>query len=109
MNGFVAIGDCIAAQINWLEPAGRLVPIAASLLIGVTLGLAYFAVLWHAVGYLIKHPDRVALMVSSGVIRLMAVTFAFYWLSKWGAPCVLAGAAGMWMARWSLMRRIGRY
>jgi hypothetical protein len=44
------------------------------------------------------------LLGASGLARLFLVGLAFYALSREGPDKLLAGLAGLWLARWCLIR-----
>jgi len=74
---------------------------------GFGLGLISFGVLWLTVRHLLQSAQWRVLLIASGVARLSLVGLTFYALSREGPEKLLAGLAGLWLARWCLIRRLG--
>jgi F1F0 ATPase subunit 2 len=76
-----------------------------ALMTGAGLGLAYFGGLWLTVRYL-SRGRRGVLLAASRCLRLGLVGLTFYGLSRDGVGMVLSGLAGLWLARWCLIRQL---
>ena len=74
---------------------------------GAGLGFAYFGGLWLTVRHVVSGRRRSALLRVSGGVRLALVALTFYGLSCEGPEMLLAGLAGLWLARWCLLRQLG--
>ncbi|HLN27566.1 MAG TPA: ATP synthase subunit I [Gemmataceae bacterium] len=74
---------------------------------GFGLGLVSFGVLWLTVRQLLRGAQWKILMIASGLTRLSLVGLTFYALSREGPDKLLAGLAGLWLARCCLIRRLG--
>jgi F1F0 ATPase subunit 2 len=75
---------------------------ALAMLIGAGLGLVSFGGLWLTVRRL-PHPGAKVLVPAGAAVRLGLVGVTFYGLSREGADVVLAGLAGLWLARSALL------
>lgn len=74
---------------------------------GFGLGLVSFGTLWLSVGELVRRPDRRVYVCASRIVPLFVVGVVFYGLSQDGIATLLTGLCGLWLARWSLIRRLG--
>lgn len=79
----------------------------AAITTGFGLGLASFGALWLTVRQLVCQPKWRVLMGASGLVRLFLVGLVLYALSCEGPDKLLAGVAGLWLARWCLLRKLG--
>jgi hypothetical protein len=78
----------------------------AAITTGFGLGLASFGALWLSVRQLVRQRRRM-LVSAGGVVRLLLLGLALYALDREGPDKLLAGLAGLWLARWSLTRGLG--
>ena len=83
--------------MNWAAAAGT----------GFGLGLAYFGGLWFGVRRLRR--GEAARFAAGWTARLALAAVTFYALLKaGGTAAVIAGLAGLLVARWYLLRTVGR-
>lgn len=83
--------------MNWAAAAGT----------GFGLGLAYFGGLWLGVRRLPR--GGAARFAAGWAARLALAAVTFFALLKTGGPAaVVAGLVGLLLARWYLVRTIGR-
>ncbi len=73
--------------------------VAASLLIGLTLGLGYFAGLWITVVRLPQARRPVVVWAVSAILRVAAATAVFIILMRLGVWQLIAGVLGFVVAR----------
>jgi F1F0 ATPase subunit 2 len=74
---------------------------------GFGLGLASFGALWLTVRRLLTRPGGNLGMGVSGLARLLLIGLVFWGLGREGPDKVLAGLAGLWLARGVLLRELG--
>ncbi|MGN6545419.1 MAG: N-ATPase subunit AtpR [Aureliella sp.] len=79
----------------------------AALATGFGAGLFSFGGLWLTVRQFVLRSQPRRLTFAIGAVRMLLVGLCFYWLSRQGAREVLAGLAGLWLARWWLVERLG--
>ncbi len=78
-----------------------------ALAIGVGLGLACFGGLWLSLRQWMRTPRRTGWLALGQLSRLALCGLVFWALSRQGAGAVLAALAGLWVARWQLIYRLG--
>jgi F1F0 ATPase subunit 2 len=78
----------------------------AAVVTGVGLGLVNFGGLWVTARGMTAGWTR-GLLWASQLARLGLVAVGFFGLSREGADMALAGLAGLWLARWALVRHLG--
>lgn len=78
---------------------------SAGALAGALLGYAYFTALWWNVALIDKGSAATALILF--LTRFALLAGAFFDLAKFGALALLAGAAGLLVARRVALRRLG--
>jgi F1F0 ATPase subunit 2 len=76
-------------------------------LAGMLAGLVYFGGLWLTVRRLTRTGARKCWLHTSGLARLLLLGIVFQALSRDGPGTLLAGLAGLWLARGYLIYRIG--
>ena len=74
---------------------------------GVGLGLAFFGGLWLTVRAFLRQTRSRLLLGSSQLLRFALVALTLYGLGREGADMLLAGLAGLWLARCWVLREIG--
>jgi len=77
-----------------------------TVIFGFGLGLLFFGTLWLAVRHFVRFPKRRILIAASGLARVLLLTVALYMMSRQGYAKLLAGLAGLWMARVILICRL---
>jgi F1F0 ATPase subunit 2 len=75
------------------------------LIVGASVGLVSFGGLWWTVQR-IANSQRAWWLTVSSLGRLTLVATVFLGLSREGSERVLAGLAGLWLARWWLIRQV---
>ncbi len=80
---------------------------AAAVTTGFGLGLVSFGSLWLTVGALVRRPRWRIVLGLLRVVRLLGVALVLYGLCREGAGMLLAGLAGMWLARTWLVWQVG--
>jgi F1F0 ATPase subunit 2 len=78
----------------------------AALTTGFGLGLVSFGGLWLTVRRLGRPRGR-ALLAAGGLARMGLVGVVFYGVGREGPDRLLAALAGLWLARWCLLRELG--
>ena len=75
------------------------IAVAISVIIGVVVGMGYFAGLWITVQHL-RHAKRpVMVWAASALLRAAGATVVFVVLMGWGIPHIIAGVLGFIGAR----------
>ncbi len=75
---------------------------------GAGLGLVLFGSLWLDVRRLVERKQGKRLVAIGSVARLVLAAGVFYGLSRESSLAVIAGLAGVWLARGCLIRQWGR-
>jgi F1F0 ATPase subunit 2 len=88
------------------ELSTRILPLAAYLLAGWSLGALYFLGLWENTRLLVSGRRRAALLLMAGRLVLLALALAL--ISRQGAWSLLAAALGLLPGRSFMLRRYGR-
>lgn len=80
---------------------------ALALTTGAGLGLAFFGGLWLTVHAFLRQVRSRLLLGGSQLVRFALVGLALYGLSREGPDMLLAGLAGLWLARCWVLREVG--
>ncbi len=85
----------------YLYPAVQLI---LAVVAGLMLGLFHFASLrWLTRHYLLA---SLPFVMAAWALRIMVLIAAFVLLARWGGGPLLAGAIGLLIGRWWIMRRV---
>jgi F1F0 ATPase subunit 2 len=74
---------------------------------GAGMGLAYFGGLWLTVSRVVSRPSLAFLVPLASGIRLLLLGVGLIMLSRHGSGGILSALAGLWLARWFLVRQLG--
>jgi F1F0 ATPase subunit 2 len=79
----------------------------AAITTGFGVGVLSFGGLWLTVREATFNPQRAAWVWAGQLLRLALVGLVFYGLVLEGPDKLLEGLAGLWLARWCLVRQLG--
>jgi F1F0 ATPase subunit 2 len=79
----------------------------AALTTGTGAGLVYFGGLWLTLRLSLERPRYRGLLLAGYLVRLGIVALTLFALSQYGASAVLAGLAGLLLARRWLLAHLG--